>query len=94
MDLIVSLLSTAIWLFLLLLIARMVISLIVVFARDFQPTGALVVVFESIMTITDPPLKALRRVIPPLRIGSIALDLAFLLLFILLQLALRLLASI
>lgn len=91
---IVSLLSFAIWLFLLLLIARMVISLIVVFARDFQPTGVLVVVFESVMSITDPPLKALRRVIPPLRIGSIALDLAFLVLFILLQLALRLLASI
>jgi YggT family protein len=93
MALIVGVLSTIIWLFLLLLIARMIISLIVVFARDYRPTGAVVVVFETVLTLTDPPLKVLRRVIPPLRIGQVSLDLAFLVLFILLQLALRLLSG-
>jgi YggT family protein len=88
MSLIVGLLSSAIWLFLLLLIARMIIGLIMVFARDYQPTGAIVIVFEAVMTVTDPPLKALRRVIPPLRIGQVSLDLAFLVLFIALQLLL------
>jgi YggT family protein len=94
MSLIVGLLSTIIWLFLLLLIARMIISLIMVFARDFQPTGGLVVIFEFVLSVTDPPLKALRRVIPPLRIGQVSLDLAFLVLFIILQIALRVLAGI
>ena len=61
-----------IWLFLLLLIARLIISLIMVFARDLQPTGVVVIIFESVMTVTDPPLKALRRFIPPLRIGQIS----------------------
>ena len=56
MGLIVGVLSTLIWLFLLLLIARMIIGLIMVFARDFQPTGALVIIFEFVMSITDPPL--------------------------------------
>lgn len=93
MSLIVGLLSTIIWLFLLLLIARMIISLIMVFARDFQPTGALVVIFEFVLSLTDPPLKALRRVIPPLRIGQVSLDLAFLALFIILQILLRVLAG-
>lgn len=93
MTIIVGLLSTLIWLYLLLLIARMIISLIVVFARDFQPTGAVVVIFETVLSLTDPPLKALRRVIPPLRIGQVSLDLAFLVLFIILQVALRLLAG-
>ena len=65
MGLVVDLLSTLIWLFLLLLIARMIISLIMLFARDLQPTGLVVIIFESVMTVTDPPLKALRRVIPP-----------------------------
>jgi YggT family protein len=88
MSLIVGVLSSAIWLFLLLLIARMIIGLIMVFARDYQPTGPIVVIFESVMTVTDPPLKALRRVIPPLRIGQVSLDLAFLVLFIALQLLL------
>ncbi|HEX6887824.1 MAG TPA: YggT family protein [Candidatus Nanopelagicales bacterium] len=88
MSLVVSLLSTAIWLYLLVLIARMIIGLIMVFARDYQPTGVVVIIFESVMMVTDPPLKALRRVIPPLRIGQVSLDLAFLVLFIALQLLL------
>jgi YggT family protein len=93
MGVIVNLLSTLIWLFLLLLIARLIIGLIMVFARDLQPTGLVVIIFESVMTATDPPLKALRRVIPPLRIGQISLDLAFLVLFIGLQILLRVLAN-
>jgi YggT family protein len=91
MSVIVGVLSTLIWLYLLLLIARMIISLIVVFARDFQPTGVVAIIFEVVFSLTDPPLKALRRIIPPLRIGQVSLDLAFLVLFILLQVALGLL---
>jgi YggT family protein len=91
MTLVVGVLSTLIWLYLLLLIARMIIGLILVFARDFQPTGAVVIMFEFVMTVTDPPLKALRRLIPPLRIGQVSLDLAFLVLFIALQLLLGML---
>ena len=93
MALVVGILSTVIWLYLLLLIARLIIGLILVFARDFHPTGGTVVVFESVMTVTDPPLKALRRIIPPLRIGQISFDLAFLVLFIALQILLRVLAG-
>lgn len=93
MSLIISALSTIITLFLLLLIARMIISLIVAFARDYRPTGILVVIFEFVLTVTDPPLKALRRIIPPLRIGQVSLDLAFLVLFIALQILLRILAG-
>ncbi len=92
MTIIVSWLSSIIWLFLLLLIARMIIGLIMAFSRDFQPTGALVIIFEFVMTVTDPPLKALRRVIPPLRIGQVSLDLAFIVLFIALQILLSVLA--
>jgi YggT family protein len=91
MSVVVGVLSTLIWLYLVLLIARMIISLIVVFARDFQPTGVVVIIFETVLSLTDPPLKALRRIIPPLRIGQVSLDLAFLVLFILLQVALGLL---
>jgi YggT family protein len=51
-------------------------------SRTFRPTGGLVVVFEVVYTLTDPPLRLLRRVIPPLRVGNVAFDLGFLLLFI------------
>jgi YggT family protein len=57
------------------------------FSRGFRPTGALLVVFEIVFTVTDPPMRFLRRFIPPLRLGGIALDLSFLLLFILTQIA-------
>lgn len=61
-----------------------------VFSRSFRPTGVLLVVFEVVFTITDPPMRFLRRFIPPLRLGGIALDLSFLLLFILTQVAIGL----
>jgi YggT family protein len=57
------------------------------FSRGFRPTGALLVVFEIVFTVTDPPMRFLRRFIPPLRLGGIAIDLSFLLLFILTQIA-------
>jgi YggT family protein len=61
-----------------------------VFSRSFRPTGVLLVLFEVVFTITDPPMRFLRRFIPPLRLGGIALDLSFLLLFILTQVAIGL----
>ena len=64
------------WLFFVLLIARLVIDYIQMFARSWRPTGVMLVVAEVIYTITDPPLKALRRLIPPLRSGAGALAMA------------------
>ena len=69
-------------LYLLLLIGTMIISWIRAFARDWQPTGVVLVICESVLTLTDPPLKFLRRHIPALRIGTVALDLSFMVLFI------------
>jgi YggT family protein len=68
-----------------LLIARLVLDYVQMFARSWRPTGVVLVLAEIIYSITDPPLKALRRVIPPLRIGGIALDLSFLVVIVLVQ---------
>jgi YggT family protein len=68
--------------FLLLLIGRLVLDWIQVFARDWRPRGPVLVLAEVIYTATDPPLKLLRRLIPPLRLGSVQLDLAFFILFL------------
>ncbi|HEY7857323.1 MAG TPA: YggT family protein [Candidatus Nanopelagicales bacterium] len=78
-------LATVLWLYLIILIARVVIDYVVMFARDWHPHGVVLVLVEAIYTVTDPPLKLLRRFIPPLRIGGIALDVAFIVLFILIQ---------
>ena len=68
--------------YLVVLIGRMIFGWVQVFARDWHPTGVLLVIAESIFTITDPPLKLLRRFIPTLRLGMVALDLSFMVLFI------------
>jgi YggT family protein len=82
MDILKIVLTYVLELFLLLLIGTMVISWIRAFARDWQPRGVILVVCESILTVTDPPLKFLRRYIPPVRLGTVALDLSFMILFV------------
>jgi YggT family protein len=57
---------------------RLVLDWVQVFAREWRPRGLALVVAEVTYTITDPPLKAVRRVVPPLTLGSVRLDLAFL----------------
>ena len=68
--------------YLVILIGRMIFGWVQVFARDWRPSGILLVLAEGIFTITDPPLKFLRRFIPTLRLGMVALDLSFMVLFI------------
>ena len=61
---------------------RFVVDWVQVFARSWEPRGPLLVVLEVVYSTTDPPIKALRKVIPPLRLGSIALDLSFLIVLV------------
>jgi YggT family protein len=61
---------------------RFVVDWVQIFARSWVPHGVLLVLLEGVYSVTDPPIKALRRVIPPLRIGNFALDLSMLLVFV------------
>ncbi len=70
------------WLYLLLLIGRLIFSWIQAFSRSWHPTGIILVIAEAVYTATDPPLRLLRRYIPSLRLGTVALDLSFMVLFL------------
>jgi len=70
------------WFFIAFMWVRFVTEWVQVFARSWSPHGPLLVALEVVYSTTDPPIKALRRVIPPLRIGNFALDLSMLLVFI------------
>jgi len=83
-----EILFIVLWIFLLLLIFRLVMDYVFLFARSYQPKGPMLVALELTYTVTDPPLKLLRRFIPPLRLGGIAIDLSFLVLFLIVQLLL------
>lgn len=69
-------------LYFLTLLLRMVFDWIQVFARDWRPKGAALVGASVVYRLTDPPLRKLRAMIPPLRVGSIALDIGFILLLV------------
>ena len=77
-----QILSLILTLYLFVLIGRLIFDWVQVFARDWRPKGPVLVLANGIYTLTDPPLRALRRVIPPLRLGSVALDLGFLVLIL------------
>ena len=82
MSVVGQVLYIALTCFLVVLIFRLVMDYVFQFARSWQPGKAMVVVLEATYTVTDPPLKLLRRVIPPLRLGGVALDLSFFVLMI------------
>jgi YggT family protein len=77
-----GLIEGLLWFFIALLWIRFVVDWVQIFARSWTPRGVLLVALEVVYSITDPPIKALRRVIPPLRIGSVSLDLSFLIVMI------------
>lgn len=64
-----------------ILIARILIEMVVSFSRNFQPPRWFYTIAEPLFMITDPPVKALRRLIPPVRMGGVALDVSVLVLF-------------
>ena len=82
MEVLRVVLTYVLTIYLVLLIGRMIFGWIQVFARDWRPTGIVLVLAEAIFTVTDPPLKFLRRFIPQLRLGMVAMDLSFMVLFI------------
>jgi YggT family protein len=63
--------------FVFVLFARLILDYIPMFNRGWRPRGAGLVVAEIVYTVTDPPIRMFRRVIPPLRIGPVAIDFAF-----------------
>lgn len=93
MQIIAGVLYLAVLVYLLLLLARLVLEWIQSYAREFRPSGLVLVLFEVVYTLTDPPVLALRRLIPPLRIGAVALDLSLMLLLVLGWILLRVLAG-
>lgn len=64
-------------LYVLVLIARLVLDYVPLFNRQWRPKGAGLVLAELAYTLTDPPIRFFRRVVPPLRLGTISIDFGF-----------------
>ena len=74
--------SSLLFVFFLLLIGRLVLDWVQVFARQWRPRGLVLVLAEAIYTVTDPPLRVTRRIVPTLNLGGVRIDLAFIVLFL------------
>jgi YggT family protein len=72
-----SILSTLLLIYFFIMWARFVLDLVRTFNRQWRPTGFWLVVVELVYTLTDPPVRFFRRLVPPIRIGQIALDLGW-----------------
>ncbi len=75
------------------LVARLIFEWIPAFSPSWRPRGPLLVVAEVLYTLTDPPLRIVRKVVPPIRLGSVNLDLSFLVLLIAIRLTQALLLN-
>ena len=80
MRVVLEVASFVLLVFFILLIARLVFDYVMMFARSWRPSGVAAAGLEVVYSVTDPPLKALRRVIPPLRLGNFSIDLGFMVL--------------
>ena len=85
MSLIVLLLRLVLRLFVLSLFGRLILDYARVFAPQWRPKGILLAIAEAVYAITDPVIRFVRRFIPPLRLGPVAIDLSFILIFIVVQ---------
>ncbi len=69
-----------------LMLVRLVVDWVQVFARSWSPKGPVLLVLEVVYSATDPPIKFVRRFVPPLRLGSVMLDTSFLIVLVVIYL--------
>jgi len=94
MAIIGTILSTIIRLFTMALIGRLILDYVRMFASSWRPRGIILALAEFIYAVTDPVINFVRKFVPPLRLGPVALDLSFIVIFVAAQLLGQLVAGI
>ena len=82
MPLLSLILGTALWIYALILWARLILEWVRQFRPDWRPRGLLLMAAEVVYTVTDPPLKFIRRFVRPVRLGGVAIDFSWTILLI------------
>jgi YggT family protein len=82
MSLFWGLVAYGLYVYILVLLARFVVEATRQFARTWRPSGVAAVGVEMVYLATDPPIRLLRRLVPPVRLGSVSLDLSIIILLI------------
>ena len=82
MSVIAWALYAALYVFFIAMWVRFILDWVQVFSRSWRPKGVVLIAAEAAYSLTDKPLRTVRRIIPPLRLGAAAIDLAWSLLMI------------
>lgn len=77
LGIVAAILNLLLGIYVVVLFARLIFEYIPMFQPGWRPRGGLVIVAEVIYTVTDPPLRMFRRIVPPIRVGSVSIDLGF-----------------
>jgi YggT family protein len=85
MRIVGNIISILLQIFLFALVGRLILDYVRVFARSWQPRGIILGLAELIYAVTDPVINFVRRFVPPLRLGPVALDLSFIVVFFVVQ---------
>lgn len=89
LQVVFAIVNFAIMLYMMALFARFILDLIPMFSREWRPKGLGLIFAEFIFTITDPPLKFVRKLVKPVRLGAVQLDLSFMIVMIICLFAYR-----
>ncbi len=84
MALLWGVIGYVLWLYIVLVLARVVLEWTRQFARSWRPVGTAAIGVELVYSLTDPPIRLLRRLVPPLQLGTVSLDLSVIILLIVL----------
>jgi len=82
MSAIAWVLYAALYVFFIAMWVRFVLDWVQVFSRSWRPRGPVLLLAEASYSLTDKPLRTVRKILPPLRIGGAAIDLGWSLLMI------------
>lgn len=93
MSLVVDTLRVVLFAFFILLFARVAVSFIIMLARNWRPRGMALVLVEGVLSTTDPPVRAVRKILPPIDLGGVRLDLSVLVLMLLATVLMSVLAA-
>ncbi len=75
--LVAAIVNLLLLIYILVMFVRLILEYIPLFNREWRPRGFGLVLAEAAYTVTDPPIKLFRRLIPPIRLGPVAIDLGF-----------------
>jgi YggT family protein len=82
MTLVWGVVGYVLYVYILVILARFVVEATRQFARTWRPVGVAAVGLELVYLATDPPIRLLRKHIPPLHLGALTLDLSIMILLV------------